>query len=44
MVDHRFSKRGTSGEVENTGKHGSGGREIEWTDGADTFNMLTSFQ
>ena len=32
MVDHRLPKRVMSGELENAGKRGPGGKEKEWTD------------
>ena len=32
MGDHRLPKRVMSGELENAGKRGSGGKEKEWTD------------
>ena len=32
MDDHRFPKRTMSGELENTGKRGPGGKGKEWTD------------
>ena len=32
MGDHRLPKRVMSGEVENGGKRGPGGKEKEWTD------------
>ena len=32
MGDHRLPKRVMSGELENTGKRGPGGKEKEWTD------------
>ena len=32
MGDHRLSKRVMSGELENAGKRGPGGKEKEWTD------------
>ena len=36
MGDHRLPKRAMSGELENAGKRGPGGKEKEWMDcGAD---------
>ena len=32
MGDHRLPERVMSGELENAGKRGSGGKEKEWTD------------
>ena len=32
MGDHRLPKRVMSGELENAGKRGPGGKEKEWTD------------
>ena len=32
MGDHRLPKRVMSGELENAGKRGLGGKEKEWTD------------
>ena len=32
MCDHRLPKRVMSGELENAGKRGPGGKEKEWTD------------
>ena len=32
MGDHRLPKRVVSGEIENAGKRGPGGKEREWTD------------
>ena len=32
MGDHRLPKIVMSGELENAGKRGSGGKEKEWTD------------
>ena len=32
MGDHRLPKRVMSGELENTGKRGPGGKENKWTD------------
>ena len=32
MVDHRLPKRAMSGELENVGNRGSGGKEKEWAD------------
>ena len=32
MGDNRLSKRVMSGELENAGKRGPGGKEKEWTD------------
>ena len=41
MGDNRLPKRVMSGELENTGKRGPGGKEREWTDCvADDFRLF----
>ena len=41
MGDHRLPKRVMSGELENAGKRGPGGKEKEWTDCvADDLRLL----
>ena len=43
MGDHRLPKRVMSGELENAGKRGPGGKEKEWTDCvADDLRLLAS--
>ena len=43
MGDHRLPKRVMSGELENAGKRGPGGKEKEWTDCvADDRRLLAS--